>query len=234
MRINKFLRESGLCSRREADRLVEEGRVTINDVTAQAGDRVDDADRVCVDGRPVQRVKKKSYYRYYKPRGVVCTFEEREPDNLGAHLDLAERVTYAGRLDRDSEGLLLLTNDGDLIDALMHARSGHEKEYVVEVDRSISDEALSAMEGGLYLSEIRAFARPCRTERIDATSFRIVLTQGMNRQIRRMCKEVSCRVTRLSRVRIANLLLKDLQPGEVAALTEEEIHDLKEILYRRD
>ena len=232
MRINKFLSECGLCSRREADRLVEEGRVTIDGAIADPGAQADDASDVRVDGKPLRRVTEKSYYKYYKPRGVVCTFETREADNLGEHLHLPVRVTYAGRLDRDSEGLLLLTNDGDLIDALMHARGGHEKEYLVETDRSISDESLARMEEGMYLSEIRVTTRPCRTERIDATSFRIVLTQGLNRQIRRMCKEAGCRVKRLTRVRIVNLLLGEMRPGEVRELTEEERNSLREAVDR--
>lgn len=233
MRINKFLSSCGICSRREADRLIEAGRVTIDGAPATPGAQVLEEQVVCVDGEPVRPVAEKSYYKYYKPRGVVCTFETREPDNLGLFLDLPVRVSYAGRLDRDSEGLLLLTNDGDLIDALMHARQLHEKEYVVETDRTISDEALARMEEGIYLSEIRETTRPCRAERIDATTFRIVLTQGLNRQIRRMCKEVGCRVERLTRVRIANLLLGEMKAGELLPLSEEELEDLRKIIERR-
>ena len=233
MRINKFLSSCGICSRREADRLIEAGRVTIDGETATPGMQAGGEQVVCVDGKRVRPIAEKSYYKYYKPRGVVCTFETREPDNLTAHLDLPARVAYAGRLDRDSEGLLLLTNDGDLIDTLMHARALHEKEYEVETDRSISDEALEKMEEGIYLTEIREMTRPARTERVDDVTFRIVLTQGLNRQIRRMCKEVGCRVRRLTRVRIVNLLLGDMTPGEVRPLTEEEIGSLRKIIERR-
>ena len=227
IRINRYLSECGLCSRRAADRLVAAGRVTINGRCAEAGERVGKDDAVSVDGKALNAPEKKVYYRYYKPRGVVCTFESREPNNLAAGLSLPERVTYAGRLDKDSEGLLLLTNDGDLIEHLMHARAGHEKEYEVEVDRPVTDTFLAELEEGVYLPELSVRTRPCRAKRTGERSFRIILTQGLNRQIRRMCEAKGFRVKKLCRLRVGSLRLAGLKKGEVRRLTKEEEREIK-------
>ncbi|HIV25757.1 MAG TPA: pseudouridine synthase [Candidatus Scatomonas pullistercoris] len=227
MRINKYLSEAGLCSRREADRLIAAGRVTVGGITARTGMQVEDNSDIRIDGRRIGGQEKKVYLKFYKPRGIVCTADRREPGNLTDYLQYPVRVTYAGRLDKDSEGLLLLTNDGDLIDQAMRARNVHEKEYQVTVDREYEDTFLEKLQRGIYLKELRVRTRPCRAWRTGPKSFRIVLTQGLNRQIRRMCRSCGFRVITLRRVRILNLTLEGLKPGEYRELTEEELSELK-------
>ena len=227
MRINKYLSESGLCSRREADRLIAEGRVSVKGRPAQAGMQVEPGDKILVDGKPVKDREKKVYLKFYKPRGIVCTADRREPKNLADYLDYPIRVTYAGRLDKDSEGLMLLTNDGELIDRIMRAKNAHEKEYQVTVDREYPEMFLKKMQRGIYLKELRVRTRPCRAWRTGERSFRIVLTQGLNRQIRRMCGSCGFQVRELRRVRILNLMLGDLKPGEYRELTREEQEELQ-------
>ena len=227
MRINKYLSEAGLCSRREADRLIAAGRVTVGGITARTGMQVEDNSDIRIDGRRIGGQEKKVYPKFYKPRGIVCTADRREPGNLTDYLQYPVRVTYAGRLDKDSEGLLLLTNDGDLIDQAMRARNVHEKEYQVTVDREYEDTFLEKLQRGIYLKELRVRTRPCRAWRTGPKSFRIVLTQGLNRQIRRMCRSCGFRVITLRRVRILNLTLEGLKPGEYRELTEEELSELK-------
>ena len=227
MRINKYLSEAGLCSRREADRLIAAGRVTVGGITARTGMQVEDNSDIRIDGRRIGGQGKKVYLKFYKPRGIVCTADRREPGNLTDYLQYPVRVTYAGRLDKDSEGLLLLTNDGDLIDQAMRASNVHEKEYQVTVDREYEDPFLEKLQRGIYLKELRVRTRPCRAWRTGPKSFRIVLTQGLNRQIRRMCRSCGFRVITLRRVRILNLTLEGLKPGEYRELTEEELSELK-------
>lgn len=230
MRINKYLSECGLCSRREADRLIAEGRVTVNGCRAENGMQAEEGDSICVDGRQVCRKREKSYLKFYKPRGIVCTADRRVDNNLADYLNRTERVTYAGRLDRESEGLLLLTDDGDLIDGLMRARNGHEKEYEVETNREITDDFLDKMRRGIYLRELGVKTRPCLAERTGEKRFRIVLTQGLNRQIRRMCRACGFQVRSLKRIRVANLLLDDMRSGECRELTEQELQTLQNIV----
>ena len=227
MRINKYLSEAGLCSRREADRLIAAGRVTVGGITARTGMQVEDNSDIRIDGRRIGGQEKKVYLKFYKPRGIVCTADRREPGNLTDYLQYPVRVTYAGRLDKDSEGLLLLTNDGDLIDQAMRARNVHEKEYQVTVDREYEDTFLEKLQRGIYLKELRVRTRPCRAWRTGPKSFRIVLTQGLNRQIRRMCRSCGFRVITLRRVRILNLTLEGLKPGEYREVTEEELSELQ-------
>ena len=234
MRINKFLSECGLCSRREADRLVEAGCVTVNGITAGPGTQAEDTDTVLVNGKPVSRKLRKTYLKFYKPRGIVCTSERREKDNLADYLHLPERVTYAGRLDRASEGLLILTDDGDLIDRMMRARHVHEKEYEVTVDRDVTADLLARLEAGVYLPELGQTTRPCRAYAVSDRCFRIILTQGLNRQIRRMCASCGYQVKSLKRIRVVNILLEDLQPGEYRPLREEELSALMKQLQMPD
>ena len=228
MRINKYLSECGICSRREADRLLAAGRVLVNGQPAEMGARVTDEDLVLVDGQPVRAEQTKVYLKLYKPRGIVCTADPREKQNLIDFLHYPRRITYAGRLDKDSEGLMILTDDGDLIDRMMRAREAHEKEYLVTVDREIGPAFAKRMAGGLFLPELQVRTRPCQVELLSPNHFRIVLTQGYNRQIRRMCEVCGCRVKRLKRTRIVNIQLGDLKPGEYKELTEEELSRLKE------
>ncbi len=230
IRINKYLADCGVCSRRDADRLIESGVVTLNGSTATNGDRVDPGDRVNVRGKelsPLSQDLQSLVYAYYKPVGVTCT--ERDPHAAKKVLDgleLPTRVTYAGRLDKDSEGLLLLTNDGNLIDRLMRGANRHEKEYVVRVNREITEAFVERMQAGMYLKDLDATTRPCSVHKESKFTFRIVLTQGLNRQIRRMCKTLGYEVTALKRVRVQNVVLGDLRPGAIRQITGEELNAL--------
>lgn len=229
MRINKYLSECGVCSRREADRLVEQGLVSINGEAAVSGSQVEEGDRVLVKGKAVARKQEKTYLKLYKPRGIVCTSDKREKNNLTDYLKYPERITYAGRLDRDSEGLLILTDDGDLINAMMRARENHEKEYVVKVDRPFDEAFLEKMRKGVYLEELEVTTRPCKVEGIDDRTFRIILTQGLNRQIRRMCQACGRKVKTLKRIRVVNIRLDGMKSGDCLPLSEAE----KKELFRR-
>lgn len=230
MRINKYLSECGVCSRREADLLIEKKQVIVNGSYAEFGMQVEDGDIVEVNGNEVKPLAEKTYLGFNKPRGIVCTAEKREENNLIDYLGFEKRITYAGRLDKDSEGLLLLTDDGDLIDALMTGKNGHEKEYVVETAHSLTDEKIEKLGVGVYLKEINRTTRPCKVWRSGENEFHIVLTQGINRQIRRMCKNVGLRVVRLKRIRIENISLGDISPGEYRELTDSELKELKKRL----
>lgn len=226
MRINKYLSACGLCSRREADILVAEGRVQINGVPAEPGSQADAYSEVTVDGKPVRLKSEKTYLLFYKPRGIVCTASRKEKDNIIDYLNLPVRLTYAGRLDKDSEGLMLMTDDGDLINAVMTAGDIHEKEYEVTVAQKLHRQDLIEMQKGVYLEEIERQTRPCKIRYINPHTFRITLTEGINREIRRMCKAFGYRVTKLVRIRIMNLRLKGLEPGKTRSLTDEEVREL--------
>ncbi|MDO4491270.1 MAG: pseudouridine synthase [Lachnospiraceae bacterium] len=226
MRINKYLSECGVCSRREADRLVEQGAVLINGERAVSGSQVEETDQVTVKGKSISRKQEKTYLKLYKPRGIVCTADKREKNNLMDYLKYPERITYAGRLDRDSEGLLILTDDGDLINAMMRAREKHEKEYVVTVDQPVTEEFLEQMRKGVYLEELEVTTRPCQVEKLQEKCFRIVLTQGLNRQIRRMCQACGRKVRTLKRIRVVNIRLDGMKKGECLPLTEAEKNEL--------
>ena len=230
MRINKYLSECGICSRREADRLVEAGHVSINGKKAAPGSQVEEGDRVMVDGKRAVLPMDKIYLKFYKPTGIVCTFESREKNNLGNYLRYPRRVTYAGRLDKNSEGLLILTDDGDLIQEMMTARNFHEKEYEVTVSRDVTEDFLDRMRGGIYLSELGVTTRPCRVKQTGRRSFRIILTQGLNRQIRRMCKYCGYGVQSLKRIRVVNVRIGEMKPGDLDEMTPDEIRELKATL----
>ncbi len=229
MRINKYLSECGVCSRREADVLIEEGLVMVNETKALFGMQVEENDLVTVRGEKVCRPEKHVYLAFYKPVGIVCTAEKKEKNNLIDFLNYPRRITYAGRLDKESEGLLLLTDDGDLIDALMTGSNGHEKEYVVTVAHSLTKEKLQKMAAGLYLEDIKRRTKPCKVWKSGEEEFHIVLTQGINRQIRRMCKQVGLRVTRLERIRIGEIRSGNLAAGKYRELNEEEFSWLKKL-----
>ncbi len=191
MRLNKYLSETGICSRREADRWIEAGRVTCNGQPAVLGTQVNPGDEVRVDGRLIGAKKKPIYIALNKPVGITCT---TEPDVEGNIVDLighAERIFPIGRLDKDSEGLILLTNDGDIVNEILRSENNHEKEYLVTVERAITDLALSMMAGGVKI--MGQVTKPCKVSRVDTKTFRIILTQGLNRQIRRMCSQACCR-----------------------------------------
>ena len=230
IRINKFLSEAGICSRRGADRMVEDGRVTINGTVAQLGDRIQPGQKVCVDGKPVSREDERILLAYHKPKGIVCTSAKKEKNNIIDYLNYPKRIYPIGRLDKDSEGLLLLTNDGELANEIMKARNYHEKEYEVTVSRPVTETFLRGMAGGVPILD--TMTRKCQVEQTGKRSFRIVLTQGLNRQIRRMCEYFGYRVTKLVRVRIMNIYLGDLSVGKDRELTEKEWAELSAALKK--
>ena len=229
IRLNKYLSEAGICSRREADRRVEAGRVKVDGQKAVVGMQVEEGQMVTLDGKKVQGASENRtiLLAVHKPRGVVCSnVSQREEVNIIEYLNYPERITYAGRLDKDSEGLLLMTNRGDIIHQMMKGSHGHEKEYEVVVDRPVTDRFLRAMASGVDLPELKVRTRPCQVERMGERTFRIILTQGLNRQIRRMCKEQGYRVQKLTRVRILNIRLGHLKAGAYRKVTEEEMKEL--------
>ena len=225
VRLNKYLSEAGVCSRREADRLIESGKVTVDGVTAQMGMRVTAGQIVKVGKKTVSKQDEMIVLAVNKPKGIVCTEDQRERDSIVRFLNYPVRVTYAGRLDKDSRGLLLMTNNGDIINQMMRAANRHEKEYQVEVNKEITPEFLKKMASGVPILD--TVTRPCRIRKTGERSFTIILTQGLNRQIRRMCEALGYRVTKLKRVRIMNIHLKDLKTGEYRPLTEKELAELK-------
>lgn len=227
MRLNKYLAHCGVCSRREADRLIQEGRVEVNGETVRVGCPVREGDVVRVCGRTVQEAERQVVLAFYKPVGVTCT--EKDPHAETTVFDLLKypaRVTYAGRLDKDSEGLLLLGSDGDLIQAMMKGSNHHEKEYVVKINREVTEEFLEKMRGGVYLADLDLTTKKCRAERTGKFTFRLVLTQGLNRQIKRMCQACGCRVRELKRVRVMHIELGNLRPGEYRELDGEDVRRL--------
>lgn len=233
VRLNKYLSEAGICSRRDADKLIGEGKVTVNGQIAEPGMKVSDRDKIMVEGNPVARREKKVVLAYYKPVGVTCTERDAHAQvTIRDVLDYPVRVTYAGRLDRDSEGLLLMTNDGDLINGLMRAANYHEKEYIVRVNKPLGKEFLKKMSDGVMLKELKVKTRPCFVKEEGKFVFRIILTQGLNRQIRRMCKECGYTVVSIKRVRVANIMLGDLKPGEMRPVNGAELKELYDIVRK--
>ncbi len=224
MRINRYLSHFGVCSRREADRLIDSGRVVINDRKAVLGDTVADKDEVFVDGVIVSVNRKEVILAYNKPKGVICTTSEKEHPNLLDVIDYRERVFPIGRLDKDSTGLILLTNDGKLADELMRGRNDHEKEYIVTTDKPITKDVIKAMEQGVPILE--TMTKPCRIFDQEGKTFHIVLTQGLNRQIRRMCEYFGYKVTSLKRIRFVSIRLGDQPEGEFRELSPEEIESI--------
>lgn len=229
-RLNQYIASCGICSRREADRMIEAGRVSVNGTEAVPGMRIKSTDEVRVDGRLLRGALNKVVVAYYKPVGVTCTKSDRHADRtLDEAFSFPVRLTYAGRLDRDSEGLLLMTNDGNLIDNMMRGANGHEKEYIVRVRSRIADADLERFRKGVRLRDLGVTTRPCRVERLGDYTFRIVLTQGLNRQIRRMCRAVGNEVRRLKRVRVLNIELGAMKPGEQRIISGRELEELYRI-----
>ena len=227
IRLNKYLADHGICSRREADRLIEQCRVTVNGRIAGMGTKVSDEDEVALNGKRIGGKPKTVVLAFYKPVGVTCTEKDRHAEKIITDMiHYPIRVTYAGRLDKDSEGLLLLTNDGKLIDAMMRGANRHEKEYVVKVDKEITEEFLETMSAGIYLKELERTTRPCQVKAEGKFTFRIILTQGLNRQIRRMCEACGYEVKKLKRVRIMNISLDKIPYGKYRELTESEMEQL--------
>jgi 23S rRNA pseudouridine2604 synthase len=224
MRLNKYISETGVASRREADAWIEAGRVSINGSVASLGAQVNDGDVVCVDGRPVDAAKKHVYIALNKPVGITSTTERDVQGNIVDLLNYHERIFPIGRLDKDSEGLILLTNNGDIVNEILRSENEHEKEYIVTVDRAVTEIFLNGMASGVRM--LGTVTKPCKVKRVDARTFRIILTQGLNRQIRRMCSFFGYKVVRLQRVRIINVTLAGLKPGQWRELTLAEVRGL--------
>ncbi|MCX7042840.1 MAG: 23S rRNA pseudouridine(2604) synthase RluF [Gammaproteobacteria bacterium] len=224
MRLNKYISETGVCSRRQADQWIEQGRVTINGVAATLGTQVEEGDRVEVDGRAVQPQAASVYIALNKPVGITCTTERHVEGNIIDYIGHPQRIFPIGRLDKDSEGLILLTNNGDIVNELLRVENRHEKEYVVTVDRPITDEFLEGMARGVRI--LGVMTQPCRVRKIGQLSFAITLTQGLNRQIRRMCAAFDYQVRRLQRVRIVNIDLRGIKVGQWRELSMDELRGL--------
>lgn len=224
VRLNKYLSEAGVCSRREADRLIAAGRVTVDGNPAQTGMRISPGQEVRIGKKIVSRQDEMIVLAVNKPVGIVCTEEPRERNSIIRFLKFPTRVTYVGRLDKDSRGLLLMTNNGDIINRIMRAYNRHEKEYKVTVDKAVTPEFLEQMARGVHILD--TVTRPCVVEKIGKYTFSITLTQGMNRQIRRMCETLGYRVRDLVRTRIMNIELGALKEGEYRRVSDEELNEL--------
>lgn len=224
VRLNKYLSEAGVCSRREADRLIETGRVTVDGQCAQTGMRIVPGQVVKVGNKVVSKQDEMIVLAVNKPRGIVCTEERRERDSIVRFLNYPVRVTYIGRLDKDSHGLLLMTNNGDIINKMMRAANKHEKEYKVTVNKEITEDFLKKMAAGVPILD--TVTRPCTVKKIGKYTFSIILTQGLNRQIRRMCEALGYEVKDLLRVRVMNITLDGLKDGQYRKLTDQELNEL--------
>ena len=234
VRINKYLSEVGYCSRRGADKLIQEGKVTINGKVPEMGTKVEEGDEVRVDGELVGKPneQKHVYLAFNKPVGIVCTTDTRvEPDNIVDFINYPKRIFPIGRLDKPSEGLIFLTNDGDIVNKILRARNNHEKEYIVTVNRPVTTHFISKMSNGVPILD--TVTRKCFVKQLGPKKFKIVLTQGLNRQIRRMCEELGYRVSTLKRVRIMNITL-DIPVGEYREFTPEEFAELNSLLEGSD
>ena len=228
VRLNKYLSEAGVCSRREADKQIAAGQVTVDGVRAETGMKVEPWQVVRIGKKQVSRQEEMIVLAVNKPRGIVCTEERRERDSIVRFLNYPVRITYVGRLDKDSEGLLLMTNNGDIINRMMRAANKHEKEYKVTVDKPVTDEFLKEMAGGVPILD--TVTRQCQVEKLGKNKFKIILTQGLNRQIRRMCEALGYEVKELRRVRIMNIELGNLKPGEYRKVTDQELNELYELI----
>lgn len=224
MRLNKFISDTGVCSRREADKWIEQGRVTCNGKVAVLGTQVAAEDDVRIDGTAVGAPRRHIYIALNKPVGITCTSEAEVDRNIIDLVGHSERIFPIGRLDKESEGLILLTNDGDIVNEILRSENNHEKEYVVTVDRPITELALSMLAGGVRI--MGELTKPCRVERVSRETFRIILTQGLNRQIRRMCSALGYKTVRLQRVRIINIHLGQMAIGKWRNLTPAELSGL--------
>lgn len=228
VRINKYLSDAGVCSRREADRLLEAGRLSVDGKQAQMGQKVTKGQIVCIDNKPVKEKDEAVLLAFYKPKGIVCTTSRKEKDNIVDYIKYPTRIYPVGRLDKDSEGLIFLTNQGELVDKILRGSNYHEKEYIVEVNRKLTKAFLAGMRKGVPILD--TVTRPCVVKPLDDYTFSIVLTQGLNRQIRRMCEYFGFKVEKLKRIRIMNVRLGDLQSGTYRKLTKKETEELRRLL----
>ena len=233
-RLNKYIAMCGVASRRDADKLIEQGKVKVNGVVAKPGTLVFEGDSVKVGSKLVKPSEETVVLAYYKPVGVTCTERDAHAEvTLSDVVKYKERVTYAGRLDKDSEGLLLLTNDGQLIQDMMKGENAHEKEYIVKINKPAYKELLDNLSKGVYLKDLHKTTRPCKVKKVSGDTFSIVLTQGLNRQIRRMCEAFDVKVLQLKRIRVVNVTLSGLTPGEYRKLSNEEITKLKKAVNKQ-
>ncbi|NLZ34451.1 MAG: pseudouridine synthase [Clostridiales bacterium] len=230
MRINKLLSNYGYCSRKETNRLIEEGRIIVNGISCEKGQWVEETDEILLDGKKVSP-KDKIYLAFNKPKGIICTTSNDKENNIIALLNYPEYIFPVGRLDKDSEGLIIMTNDGELANNILFSENYHEKEYIVRVDKEINEEFLLNMSRGVKILDI--ITRPCIIEKIDQSIFRIILTQGLNRQIRRMCKALGYNVLELKRIRILNIRLEEIEVGKYRKISAEEIHNLKRLILNK-
>lgn len=233
IRINKYLSMAGFCSRRAADEMISKGQVTVDGVVAKEGTKVKPGQSVCVDGQMIKLLDEYRVFAFYKPVGYISSLSDEQGQGIGKFIPSGLRLYPVGRLDKDSEGLLLLTNDGELMNAILRAAGGHEKEYIVKVNKDISEDFLHRIESGVKITNgatgDKITTAPCKTTKIDVRSFKIVLIQGLNRQIRRMCGAFGYNVISLKRIRIMNILLGNLKPGELVEITKEELMELKKL-----
>ena len=228
MRINKFISEKGICSRREADKLIEEKRVTINGIIAETGSKVSEDDEVKLDGKLLSKKEERVYIALNKPTGITCTTEKKVKGNIVDFINHTKRIFPIGRLDKESEGLIFLTNDGDIVNKILRAGNNHEKEYVVTVDRPITSQFVNDMSSGVRI--LNTITKPCKVKKESSHVFRIILTQGLNRQIRRMCEAFGYNVLKLKRVRIMNVTLDNLPTGKWRYLTADELKTINNLI----
>lgn len=226
--LNKYISNTGICSRREADRWIEAGRVQLNGAPAQKGNRVSTGDVVTLDGKPLQAAPRRVYIALHKPPGVTCTTERHDPTNIIDFVGYHERIFPIGRLDKPSSGLILLTNDGDIVNKILREENEHDKEYIVRVNRPLNPSFVQRMQSGVRI--LGTTTKPCQVEQLGDRLFRIVLTQGLNRQIRRMCEALGYKVVSLKRVRIMHLQLGSLPKGKWRLLDAEEVQQLQAVL----
>lgn len=227
-RLNKFISESGFASRRAADRLIEEGKVTVNGQVATLGTKVTDEDQVQVEGKSIKRKKKNVYLAFHKPRGIETTTDESVPNNVISYINYKERIFPIGRLDKESQGLLLFTDDGDIVNQILRSSNNHDKEYIVTVNKMITEDFIQGMSQGVPILD--TVTKKCLVEKLSTRTFRIILTQGLNRQIRRMCEHFDYKVVSLTRIRIMNIELGDLKSGAIRPLSPLEMKTLRELL----
>lgn len=228
MRINKFISEKGICSRREADKLIEQKRVTINGKVAEIGSTVAVNDVIRVDGKPLKSKEEFVYIALNKPTGIISTTDTKERDNIINFMNYPKRIFPVGRLDKDSEGLIILTSDGDIVNKILRAGNNHDKEYIVRVDKPITQGFITGMANGVKI--LGTITKKCKVEALTKYTFRIILTEGLNRQIRRMCEVFGYHVLKLKRIRIMNIQLGDLPTGAWRYLTTEELYQMNELI----
>lgn len=226
--LNKYISSTGICSRREAEKFIIEGRVTINGEKTKLGNRVVEGDIVKIDGKPLKAKPKPIYIALNKPKGIVCTTDRKEKNNIVDFVGHSKRLFHIGRLDKPSEGLIFLTNNGDIVNKILRAGNNHEKEYIVTVDKLISNRFVEKMSNGIPI--LGTITKKCKVEKIGKRTFRIILVQGLNRQIRRMCKYLGYEVKKLKRVRIMNVTLSNLKVGEWRELTPYEIKTINKLV----